>query len=252
MPAPLAASKWLSCPRPDPAAPMRLWCLPFAGGGAAVWHPWAARLAGSAEIVGVRLPGRENRIAERPVSEFEPLVAAIADELAPHVHERDVLCGHSLGAILAFEVARELRARRLPGPAGLVVAGARAPHLPRTEPDLRHLPDDNFVAQVDRRYGGIPPTVRENREFLDLFLPALRADLTIFETYRHTAAPALAVPLLALGGSDDLHVSRAQVLAWGAHTTGIFSVDFFRGGHFFPQGQVDAVTARVGDFLHSF
>ncbi len=246
---PLAPSKWLSCPRPNSAVPVRLWCFPFAGGGAAAWHNWSAHLATAAEVVAVRLPGRENRLAETPLSAVHHLTSALADELAPYPDQTFVFCGHSFGALLAFEVARALRARGLPGPAGLIVSGARAPGTPRRETDLHRLADDQLVAEVDQRYGGIPAAVRANPEFLALFLPALRADLTAYETYRPTEEPKLSLPLLALGGEDDRHVLRAELLAWQLHATGGFTSEFFPGGHFFLQTQAPDVVACVAKFL---
>lgn len=230
-------------------APLRLWCLPFAGGGAAAWHPWAAKLAGTAEIVAIRLPGRENRLHEKPFQDAAPLIDAIAAEIAPYAHEPYVLCGHSLGGLLAFEVARRLQAQFLPPPRGLIVSGVRAAHLPRREPDLRHLPDDAFIAQVDVRYGGIPPAIREDREFLALMLPTLRADITVYETYRFAPGDPLSAPLLALGGDADATTTRDELLAWQHHSSRPFESEIFAGGHFYLQPQLGPVTRRVATFL---
>ncbi len=249
MPAPLAPSRWLSRPRPEPTAPLRLWCFPYAGAGAAAWHPWAAPLAGTADLVAIRLPGRESRLMETPATRVGPLVDALVAEIAPYSHEPYALCGHSLGALLAYETARRLRSAGHPAPVALIASGARAPHCPRTEPDLHTLPDDAFIDQVDRRYQGIPKELLANREFLELFLPALRGDLAMFETYAHTPAEPLAAPLLALGGTEDPRVSHDQTLAWQEHTTGPFEAEFFAGGHFFTQTQLTAVTRRVVTFL---
>lgn len=246
---PLAPSRWLSRPRPNPTAPLRLWCFPYAGAGAAAWHPWSAPLSGAAEVIAIRLPGRESRLAEPTATRIGPLADAIAAEIAPYSHEPYALCGHSLGALLAYETARRLRTAGRPGPAAFVASGARAPHCPRTEPDLHGLPDDRFIDEVDRRYQGIPKELLANREFLELFLPALRGDLAVFETYQHLPAEPLGAPLLALGGTEDPRVTREQTLAWKDHSTGAFDAVFFPGGHFFTQTQVEAVTGRVAAFL---
>jgi len=142
-----------------------------------------------------------------------------------------------------------LRARNLPGPAGLIASGARAPDTPRREPNLHALPDDEFIVHVDRRYGGIPPAILAQREFLELFLPALRADLTVFETYTYAADKPLGLPLLALGGESDPRVSRGDLLAWKSHASGPFSAEFFPGGHFFIQPEVDRVIPKLRHFL---
>lgn len=247
--APICPSKWLSSPPPGSSAPLRLWCLPFAGGGAASWHPWAPRLGGVAQIVAYRLPGRESRLAEKPITCPRELVAALAAELTPYVHEAYALCGHSLGGLLAFEIARTIRSRGLPGPRGLVISGVRAPHLPRTEPDLHHLPPEELVYQLHHRYGGIPDEIRDDAELIELMLPALRADLAVYEKYEYGPGATLTQPLLALGGSADPTVPRHQILEWARHTTGRFESAFFPGGHFFLQSHLATVLQRVRIFL---
>lgn len=245
----LPASPWFSCPRPTPAARLRYWCMPYAGGGAAVWYPWAPHLGPVAELVAIRLPARESRLAEPPAIDLLALSRELATAIAPHTREPYALGGHSMGALLAFEVTRELRRRGSPPPVALIASGARAPDCPRTEPDLHHLPDDDFIREVDQRYQGIPPALLANREFLDLFLPALRGDLTAFETYRHHAEPPLDLPLLSLLGDRDPRVSTPQALAWRAHTTGDFISATFSAGHFFLPHQIEVVTGKIRKFL---
>src|SRR4051812_47735453 len=147
MVASLATSRWLSCPRPNPHARLRLWCLPFAGGGGAIWHPWVQHLGGDVEIVAFRLPGRENRLAEEPITDREKLTAALVREIASHHGPPFALLGHSLGGLLAFDIVRALAASAGTLPQALIVSGVRAPHLPRTEPDLHALPDAELIDQ---------------------------------------------------------------------------------------------------------
>jgi medium-chain acyl-[acyl-carrier-protein] hydrolase len=246
--APLSGN-WVSCARPQPAAPWRLWCLPYAGGGAAAWNAWNPPLAGIAEIAALRPPGRESRLLEAPCTQGAVLVDQLLTKMEPHLGRKYALAGHSLGGMLAFELARLARARGLPQPAALVVSGARAPGMPRREPDLRELPDAEFIAELDRRYQGIPAAVRSEPELLSLLLPVMRGDLTIFETYEYIAGAPLSIPLLAMSGEQDPHVTRAEALAWGRHTIGKFEAEFFPGGHFFIQSEHRAVTARVARFL---
>lgn len=246
---PITNSRWLTCPRPDPRAPLRLWCLPFAGGGAAIWHPWARPLAGVAEIVAMRPPGRENRYAETPFTQLSDLIAAVIEQISPHVNEDYALCGHSLGGLAVFELARALRVRGLNPPQALVVCGVRAPHHLPDEPYLHPMPQREFVEEVERRYGAIPPEIRNEPEYLDLLLPVLRADLQVYESYRCAAAAPLDLPILALGGSGDHIVSQTQLLDWRTHTTGRFESDILPGGHFFPQESLGPTTDRVKRFL---
>ena len=125
----------------------------------------------------------------------------------------------------------------------------RAPHLPRTEPDLHRLPDYELIRELDQRYGGIPPELRGNRTLLDLFLPALRADLEVYENFPLASITPLNVPILALGGEQDPVVSRSEVLGWRAHTNARFAAAFFPGGHFFGQSELPRVIEHVRVFL---
>ena len=240
---------WVNCLRPDPEAPWRLWCLPFAGGGASAFAAWPAPLAGIAEVAAIRPAGRENRLLERPHSHWRPAVEEILAAAAPHLNRRYALLGYSLGALLAFEFARLARARGLPGPGALVILGARAPGLPRREPDLRALPDEAFLTELDCRYGGVPPAVRAEPELLALLLPVMRADLTVFETYVYEPGPPLDCAVLALGGDADPNVDASEVAAWRAHTNGPFESALLPGGHFFAQTGLPAVATRVAQFM---
>jgi medium-chain acyl-[acyl-carrier-protein] hydrolase len=240
---------WVNCARAEPDAAWRLWCLPHAGGGAAVWSAWPRPFAGRAEIAALRPPGRESRLREAPLRRWRPLAEHFLAEMAPYLDRKYALVGHSLGAVLAFELARLARARGLPGPAALIVLGARAPALPRREPDLHPLPDSEFLAELDRRYEGIPPAVRSEPELLALLLPAMRADLEVFETYAYEPAPPLAAPILALGGERDPHVSGPELRAGADYTTGAFAAEQMPGGHFFLQAEAARVTTRIGQFL---
>lgn len=249
MRSPLPPNRWLTCPRPDPDAALRLWCLPFAGGGAAVWHPWAAPLAGLAEIVAVRPPGRENRFTEPAFARMREIIPPLLDQIAPFAHEDYALCGHSLGGLVAYELACALRQHGLRAPRALIVCGVRAPHYVPDQPWLHPMPRDEFITHVERRYGAIPPEIRDSPEILDLLLPVLRSDLELYETYQATPTTRLSVPILALGGASDANVTTAQLLDWKHYTTAAFDAVTLPGGHFFPQENLAATIACVRHFL---
>jgi medium-chain acyl-[acyl-carrier-protein] hydrolase len=181
----------------------------------------------------VQLPGRENRIAEPPFGEAEPLVRALADVLAAEGDSRPfALFGHSNGALISFELARELRRRGAAGPVHLFAAGRRAPDLPSGLPPIHHLPDEGFLAEI-RQLGGLPPTLLEHPELLELLLPALRADVGIHERYRFEEMEPLDVPITTYAGREDPKVLPEQVAAWGRHTRSELRERAFAGGHFF-------------------
>lgn len=246
---PLPPSPWFSGPASNASARFRLWCIPFAGGGTTVWRAWSDRFKGVAEVVALRSPGRESRLDEEPIADFRALAAALADQMAPHVRPTDVICGHSLGALLAFEVARLFRHRGLPAPQALVVAGSRAADLPRTESDMAELSDDDFLLEMEHRYGGMPAALRADRSFRELFLPVLRADMRAYESYQYRPESPLDAPILTLGGENDSSVTKDEILGWRRHTTNWFTASFVPAGHLFVQSHAEWATDTIQTFL---
>jgi surfactin synthase thioesterase subunit len=192
-------------------------------------------------VCAVQLPGRENRLREPPVASIPALVSLLAPALAPHLELPFAFFGHSMGAVVAAEVARALVADGGPLPEHLFVSSRRPPHLPGPETPLHLLPDPEFVAELERRYGGIPAEVKAHPDLLALLLPALRADVRALETYRPCARPPLPCAISAFGGSDDRLAPREQLDAWRTETSAAFRVRVFRGGHFY----LDARRAEV-------
>jgi surfactin synthase thioesterase subunit len=211
---------------------MHLFCFPYAGGGAAVFQGWVRNLPLGIALAPARLSGRETRLDERPIDSMDLLISALGEAIAPHLDKPFALLGHSMGAAVAFELARALRQSGKPAPAGLFVSAARAPQLRRG-----HLPppapSDAELLEELRRLNGVPPELLENEEWMRLALPALRADATLYRNYVYTEAPPLDCPIRAYGGLDDERISRAQMEAWAEQTTKDFSLQMFPGGHFF-------------------
>jgi medium-chain acyl-[acyl-carrier-protein] hydrolase len=197
----------------------------------------------------VRAPGRESRFPEAPLNTFDELQAAAVAGLQPVLDVPFAFFGHSLGGLLAFEVARARQRLGARPPAALIVAGTRAPDLPRAEPPISQLPDDNFIAALSSRYQGIPPAVLANRELLELCLPVLRADLRAVETYRCPPDRPLACPLIALGGVHDPLVTAHELAAWSRHTTAAFVQRRVPGDHFFLNHSTPAVLDLVREAL---
>ncbi|HVB37031.1 MAG TPA: alpha/beta fold hydrolase, partial [Vicinamibacterales bacterium] len=246
----VAGSPWLLVPVPKPQAAARLICLAGAGSGAAGYVPWARALAAQpVEVCAVRLPGRESRLHESPVARIDDLITQLAPALRPQLDRPYCLFGHSMGALIAFELARAIRDRDWPRPAHLFVSAARAPHVPSDETPLHDLPDAEFVEAVSTRYGGIPAAVREHRELMDLVLPALRADLTLVECYDYRAAAPLDCPITAFGGRQDPGVTEAALDAWREQTAGPFVRHMFSGDHFYlnhaRDGLLGVMTPRL-------
>jgi medium-chain acyl-[acyl-carrier-protein] hydrolase len=231
-----------------PAASLRLVCMPYAGGAAHVFHDWPELLGHAFEVAGVDLPGRGPRIGEPPVADLVALADEVADEVAGGADRPYALLGHSMGALLAFEVARSLRRRGARPPALLVACAHGAPREPAPERAISGLPRPRFVAELRRR-GGTPPEVLANRELMDLLLPALRADFAACEGYRHAPEPPLACPILAIGGRDDREVTRPDLLAWSDHTSAGFDLRWIDSGHFFVRTHAAELAALVASSL---
>jgi surfactin synthase thioesterase subunit len=237
---------------PQPDARLRVFCLPYAGGGASIYRPWVRHLPAEVQVCPIQLPGREERLSETPVTRVPLLVASVAEALTPHLDLPYVLFGHSLGALLAFELARELRRRELPGPKHLFVSAARAPHLSPREHAIHDLPETEFIAELCRRYGSMPTAVLQSAELMALLLPILRADLALLETYQHGVEPPLACPIGALTGTEDPHVRREEVAAWREHTAGGFTLQLLPGGHLYLKDDPTAVPRALARGLTSY
>jgi medium-chain acyl-[acyl-carrier-protein] hydrolase len=245
---PPSPDPWLPFVRPNPSARLRLFCLPFAGGGAAVFRGWADGLPASVQVCAVQPPGRETRYREPAYDRLAPLIVALADALRPYLDRPYALFGHSMGAAVVFELARELRRRGERSPERLAVSGRGAPHLPPRHGPLHTLPEPEFRAEL-RRMRGTPAAVLDNDELMRVFLPTLRADFAAHGTYACTAEPPLDCPVLALGGVQDPLAPYADLDAWRQHTRSSFELRMLNGDHFFLQSQRPLVLQYLARFL---
>lgn len=241
---------WLAGRQPSATARLRLFCFPYAGAGASIYRSWVGRLGPDVDVCPVQLPGRETRMHERPFTKVGPLVDALTEGLSPLLDLPFALFGHSMGALIGFELARKLRDGGGPQPSHLFVSARRAPHLPDRFPSLCGLPDDRFVAMVKQRYDGIPHAVLECDDLLALLLPRLRADIELLDTCTYEPQPPLACPISVFGGSEDSTVDIAELEAWKPHTTAReLRLRLLVGGHLFLQEQRDALLSAVSEDL---
>lgn len=215
-------------------APVRLFCFPHAGGGSALFRPWRAAFGPAVQVRPVVLPGRESRLRERPHRDMAQLIPPLFDALVPYLDRPFALFGHSVGAVIAYEVARRCASAGVPGPLCLFASARRAPHLPPRH-RYHELADGAFLAAVSA-LGGMPDEVLSQPELLDLFLPSLRADFQLNDTYTPAAGPALGCPVAAYAADRDPEASRPEVAAWAYATSGPFRVRTFAGGHFYLSG----------------
>lgn len=241
-------------PRPQPVARLRLIGFPHAGGGASSFFSWGAGLADfGIEMRAVQYPGRETRFSEACISDAALLVRAIVDHWEEIAGAGPVaLFGHSMGAVLAYEVAAEL-ARQSAGfqPVRLFVSGHQAPALPYRAPQLRAVADAELVPAVARHFGGIPAELQDNPDIAEVIRPILRADLTLVETYRWRAAPRLTLPISAWGGLGDPWATEPELQAWSEYTSSGFVLRRYPGDHFFLQQNREHLWADVAGDLGS-
>ncbi|WP_181777621.1 thioesterase II family protein [Amycolatopsis pittospori] len=232
---------WTRRFHPAPAAGTRLVVFPHAGGSASAYHSLSAALSPAVDVHTVQYPGRQDRLAEPVIADLHVLAERLVDVVSA-IEGPFALFGHSMGAVIAFEVARRLEARDVV-PAALFVSARSGPDVLKEE--WHHLSDDAaFLAEVDR-LGGTDMTVLGDPDLLELAMPALRGDYQAIETYRYRPGPGVTCPIVAFTGDADPVVNVPDVEKWREHTTGSFEMDVFDGGHFFLDKHLDAVVARI-------
>lgn len=224
--------QWFNVSRRHPHARVRLFCFPYAGGGAPIYRNWSRLLPPEIEVCAARLPGRDRRIKESPFTDLSEMVSVIAEAIVPYLDLPLAFFGHSMGAIISFELARKLRETQNQQPAHLFVSGRRAPQLPNDEPITHNLPEPQLLEEL-RRLKGTPTEVLEHPELMELMLPLLRADFSVVETYGYRPGAPLDCPVTVFGGLQDAEVSREDLEAWGELTNAAFSLRMLPGDHFF-------------------
>ena len=235
---------WISFPAPKPQARARLFCLPYGGGTTATYFSWSKYLPADIELCPIRLPGRESRLKERPFSSLDPLVDELASALLPYLNKPFAIFGHSMGALISFELLKRLEGRYSSASTHLFVSSRRAAHLPDPDPPVHQLKDSDLVAAVQSRYNGIPQVVLQNEDLLQLLLPMLRADFTLLGTYQYQGGK-LACPITAFGGQQDSQVTQADLAAWRGLTSSSFRLRIFQGGHFYLQNAQSALLQAI-------
>jgi surfactin synthase thioesterase subunit len=241
---------WFRPLQRNPRSTVRLFCFPFAGGGSAVFHKWPGFFDDVVEVWAVQLPGRERRMAENPADRLIPLVGELAGAIVPLLDRPFAMFGHSMGAIIGFELLRELRRRGLPSARHFFPAARPAPQIDDPAPMISALPDAAFVQQLRDRYDGIPAAVLQEPELLALLLPMLRADIAMLETYQYIDDVPLSVPITAIAGTGDVRATAAQLEEWRHQTNAAFALSMIEGGHFFlqtsPADVATVISAALG------
>jgi medium-chain acyl-[acyl-carrier-protein] hydrolase len=227
-----AFDSWIACRKANPQARLRLFCFPYAGTGASIFRTWSDSLPADIEVCPIQFPGRGARTMETPFTQLAPLVQALAQALVPLLDKPFAFFGHSLGALVGFELARQLRRQSGVQPIRLFVSAARAPQIPHRNRPIHALPEGEFLVEL-RRLNGIPEKVLEDVELMQIMLPVLRADFAVYETYVYSTELPLHCPISIFGGLQDHRVSRDDLEAWRDQTRVSSSLRMFPGDHFF-------------------
>jgi medium-chain acyl-[acyl-carrier-protein] hydrolase len=225
-------NQWVTFPHPVPGANLRLFCFPYAGGNSLIYRAWPFGLPANVEICAIQLPGHGNRLPEPLFNRLTPLIRALASQLSPYLNKPFAFFGHSMGALIGFELACLLRRESRPQPLHLFISGHRAPHTRDTQKRTFELPEAEFIEEL-RRLNGTPKEVLDHPELINLMAPILRADFAIAQTYEYVDEGPLDCHLTAFGGLRDIEVAREHLEAWRTYTSAKFNVRMFPGDHFF-------------------
>jgi medium-chain acyl-[acyl-carrier-protein] hydrolase len=244
-------SNWYT-PR-DAATPnLRLLCVPFAGGGAGIYRGWPDAMPPGVDVVALALPGRERRLRETPYTAMSALLRDLVPAIRPLLDVPWAIFGHSMGAAIAYEIARATTLAGN-GPEALLVSARRAPQLPPPHPPMFSLPRDTLIAEVQRLYGPFPKAILEHRSLLDMFLPTMRADFQLLDTWQAPVDCVLDTPITALAAEGDHAVLPETIPRWGELTRGPFQAITVPGGHFCVRDRTevrDHVARIVAGLAH--
>lgn len=245
-----APGAWVLRYRPNERARLRLFCFPYAGGRASIFRPWLDALPSEIELCCIQPPGREERLREPPYTRLAPLVQSLAEAMAPYLDRPFAFYGHSMGALVCFEVARQLRRRYDRHPVALHLAAFRAPQLPNPNIKIYHLPTEVF--KVVLRADGIPETLLQNEELMQLMLPTLRADYEVCDTYDYREEAPLSCPFFIYGGQEDVRIRTADLAGWPVHTTGASRQSQLPGSHLFLHTAQELLLAEIVQSLQRY
>ncbi|MEU9338002.1 alpha/beta fold hydrolase [Streptomyces sp. NPDC048290] len=219
----------------DDPTELTLYCLAHAGGSAAPYRRWGSFVPPGCRVVPLELPGHGARLREPLADGLDELVAGLVPTVLSSAGSRFAVFGHSFGSLVAFELSRELSRLGAP-PAALIVAGRNCPTGTLSHHPMHQMPDERLLGELSR-YGGIPTELRDVPELLRVYLPAIRHDLRLTETYTRSPGPALRVPLSVYAGRRDRLIELPQVFGWAHETTAPFEMTVLSSGHFLLDGE---------------
>lgn len=239
---------WFENFPPRPSDTLRLFCLPYAGGSAYAYANWRRLLEGTAETYPLQLSGRGMRMQEPAFTSLPPLLEALESVLLPYLDRPFAIFGHSMGALIAFELARILQRSHSLQAQHIFFSGRLPPHLAQKSGPAYDLPTPQFISEL-RSLEGTPDEILNNRELMAMLLPVLRADLQLVQTHRHVPGEPLNSPITVLGGRQDSTTPASELGTWAAMTRAACTVRIFPGNHFFLNQFRSAVINVISSTL---
>lgn len=231
---------------------VRLFCLPYAGGTAqSIYRDWDEELPGQVVVHPLELPGRGRLSHLKPYDNIRDVVEYAASVIGEHRDRPFAIFGHSMGALVGFELARHIRAVTGASPVALFVSGYAAPQVKRVDKETHTLPDDSLLRKIER-LGGLPPGLTSDASLLNYLLPVIRADLAVCDTYRYVERELLGEPIFVFGGINDPIVDVSALDHWGDETSADCVVKTFHGGHFFIDVSRSLVAAAIAEGLRGW
>jgi len=244
-------NQWITCPKPQPDADFRLFCLPFAGGGASVYRSWSNHLGPKLEVCPIQLPGRENRISTPAINDSRRLAEMIANQLSLYLSKPYLIYGHSMGGLLAYEVLKHLQDQGHALPVTAFIGAHRAPHLPPRRQSFLDLGDRDFIDKISS-FGGFDQEVLASQELVDFVLPTLRADFSVCDGYQYAGTTPLECPFVVFSGKTDPEVPPTDMDAWSQHTTYPLQHISLDAGHFFLKTHVTELLEKIMQFAMQY
>ncbi len=239
---------WISILLPNPQADLRLFCFSYAGGSSMIFRPWLDKFPANVEICLVELPGRSSKIKLPLFKRLEPIVEGLALQIQPYLDKEFAFFGHSMGGLLSFELTRLLHKKYEISPVNLFISARGAPQIPSLKSPIYALPESDFIDRL-RHYNGTPNAVLENQELMQLFLPILRADFEVLETYTYYHAPPLECPISVFGGLQDAQVTIEALEGWREQTNNYISLNMLPGDHFFINDSHSLLIEKISEIL---
>jgi surfactin synthase thioesterase subunit len=226
---------------------LRLFCLPYAGGGSSIYRQWQQFMPKDIQVCKIQLPGRENRINEHAIDCMEELVQILSKQLSMYMDQPFALFGHSMGGMATYELARYLSKNTPYTPKHVFISGCRTPNVEDNNKTY-YLQGEAFIDSLRQR-GGTNEVLLNNKEYMQMVEPTLRADLKLIERWHHHEIEPLTCPLSVLGGVHDPLISPDKLTTWEEYTKGDFELKLFKGGHFFLNDESNNIASVIGNTL---